>query len=321
MLSPRSEHVIGLDATSIIVNPVNPISTLTVEQVHGIFTGSISNWSELGGTSIPIKLVITRSKGGPFDTFDALVLDGAHLGSGAQFAQDGQAVSAAVAADAAAIGFTRVADVGRAKVLAISSAGTPFKPDRNTIGREDYPLSRRLYLYTGTSARSSPTAKFVAFVQSDAGQKIVNGDGFIGTVSSLVAPSGGQRIVPAGAPAAYANLIHNFEQASVTLYFNTGSYVLDNKALVDLGRIVQLLTSDRLRGHSVVLAGFADSVGDAASNLQLSRQRAEAAAIALKEEGVRVSDALGFGQDLPIRTNATAEGREKNRRVEIFFSR
>ena len=65
--------------------------------------------------------------------------------------------------------------------------------------------------------------------------------------------------------------------------------------------------------------GHTDATGGAARNRQLSQQRAESVRDYLVKAGVEGKRmvALGFGPDRPIADNATAEGQEKNRRVEL----
>ncbi len=81
-----------------------------------------------------------------------------------------------------------------------------------------------------------------------------------------------------------------------------------------------------LRDHptaEIVLEGHTDNVGDPATNQRLSQQRADAIKAALAARGVaaeRVSTA-GIGQDRPITSNDTEEGRAQNRRVEIVVVR
>jgi len=260
-------------------------------------------------------------KSGTYDTFKALVLDKSALTSRARRFEDSAALSLAVSGDPHAIGFIGLPYVNQAKALRVSSGGAAIAPTSLTVGRETYPLTRRLFLYTASSPQNPLVGRFVAFVQSDPGQQIVNRDGFVGTVTSLAATKSSSRNLPAAAPAGYRRLVDAFDQASFNFYFNTGSDVLDNKALVDVGRLVGLLSASANRTKQVVLAGFADSTGDAQSNVALSVNRARAAGRELEAQGIRVKDTMGFGQDLPIRDNSTEQGREKNRRVEIFITR
>ncbi|MGP6156454.1 MAG: substrate-binding domain-containing protein [Vulcanimicrobiaceae bacterium] len=321
MTSPNSEHVIGLDGIAVIVNATNPLSSLTISQLKDIFTGRITEWKAVGGGSGRIAVRSRNDKSGTYDTFKSLVLDRAPLVAGARRYEDSATLSASVSLDQNAIGFVGLPYVNHAKALRVASGGAPIAPTALTVGRETYPLTRRLFLYTAASPKDPLVTKFVSFVQSDAGQRIVNRDGFVGTVTSLATMRSSSKSLPSGAPPRYRRLVDSFDQASFDFYFDSGSDVLDNKALVDVRRLVALLSSGPKAHKQVVLAGFADSTGDPASNLALSESRAQAAASVLEAQGIRVKETMGFGQQLPIRDNTTEAGREKNRRVEIFTTR
>jgi OOP family OmpA-OmpF porin len=70
----------------------------------------------------------------------------------------------------------------------------------------------------------------------------------------------------------------------------------------------------------ITIEGHTDNIGIPASNLTLSQRRAEAVRAALVETYQTPADhltAIGFGQTQPVETNATIEGRARNRRVEL----
>ncbi|WP_426060185.1 OmpA family protein [Hymenobacter sp. B1770] len=78
--------------------------------------------------------------------------------------------------------------------------------------------------------------------------------------------------------------------------------------------------NQRYSGKDVRVMGFADSRGAASYNLDLAKQRAEAVKNYLTQNGKLAADKVStesFGQEQPVATNATPEGRQKNRRVEI----
>ena len=104
------------------------------------------------------------------------------------------------------------------------------------------------------------------------------------------------------------------------LRFASGSAALPAGELPDLDRTAKLLSdypelAARIEGHT-------DSVGSAALNQRLSQQRAEAVMAALVDRGVAASrlNAEGLGPDRPIASNATPDGRSRNRRVEIYIT-
>lgn len=320
MHSPIAEHVIGLDGIAVIVNAANPVSTLSTQQLEAIFTGRATTWAAVGGRARPIAVLARDDKSGTWDTFKTLVLKSRALVPSAHRFEDSATLSSTVATDPDAIGFIGLPYVHAAKALRIASGTTPVAPSVLSVGRETYPLTRRLFVYSAEKPRDPLVDRFISFVESDAGQRIVNRDGFVGTVTSLATSKSNSRSLPSGTSARYRALVDAYDQMNFNFYFNTGSDELDNKALVDVGRLVSLLSAGGNR-KSVVLAGFADSTGDPANNVRLSEHRARSAASELREQGIRVKEMLGFGQELPIRDNATIRGREKNRRVEIFLTR
>jgi phosphate transport system substrate-binding protein len=316
--------VIGLDGIAIIVNASNRVSALTMSQLRDIFSGKITAWNVVGGLPHGIHVLARDAKSGTYDTFTALVLEQSPLVPTALRFEDSALLSATVAGDPDAIGFIGLPFVAHAKALRIASGGSPVAPSKLTVGRESYPLTRRLFLYTAIVPANPLVGKFVSFVQADAGQRIADKDGFVGTVTMLATPKSPpqSRSLPPDAPARYKALVDRFDQTSFNFYFNSGSGALDNKALVDVGRLVDSVASTRgSRQRKIVLVGFSDSAGDPRANQWLSESRAKAAAAELEAQGLTVDEAIGFGQKLPIRDNATEAGREKNRRVEIFLTR
>lgn len=84
-----------------------------------------------------------------------------------------------------------------------------------------------------------------------------------------------------------------------------------------LDKVAQTLTQDNKSG--ILVTGYTDSTGNDAINIPLSQARAQSVANYLASRGVSTSriNAQGHGAANPIASNATAEGREQNRRVEI----
>lgn len=90
------------------------------------------------------------------------------------------------------------------------------------------------------------------------------------------------------------------------------------RALWDLGRFLSQYPQ-----HEVLVEGFTDSVGSEELNQALSQMRAQAVKDVLVEQGVareRIAT-RGLGEAYPVADNATAQGRERNRRVEILIPR
>lgn len=315
MTSPAAEHVLGLDGIAVIVSKGNSVQSLTKEQIARVFAGEIADWSRLGSPAGAINVYARDDKSGTYDTFKALVLGSKRLVASAKRFEDSRELSDAVSKDPNGIGFIGLPYVLDAKAVAVSETDTrPFLPNHFTVSTEDYALSRRLFLYTAANPTNDVARKFVSFALSPQGQEIVERIGFVGqNVSPVVS-----RAVPSDAPERYKQLTTGASRLSLDFRFRTGSSELDNKALADLDRVVTFLTDLHYSGQNILLLGFADSTGASQTNEALSKNRANVVAQQFQERGLNAFAVVGFGPQLPVASNGTPEGRDKNRRVEIW---
>jgi outer membrane protein OmpA-like peptidoglycan-associated protein len=79
-----------------------------------------------------------------------------------------------------------------------------------------------------------------------------------------------------------------------------------------------VLSSAENRQKSILLIGFTDNLGNPAKNITLSTQRAQSMQNEFAKFGVK-TEIFGFGQALPIASNANPIGQDKNRRVEVWL--
>lgn len=100
------------------------------------------------------------------------------------------------------------------------------------------------------------------------------------------------------------------------IYFNTGSAELRPESEQELDRLVEIMRNSTL---SVEIGGHTDNTGTASGNQSLSQRRAESVRAYVVEAGIPAAriTARGYGQEDPIATNDTEEGRQMNRRVEV----
>ena len=101
--------------------------------------------------------------------------------------------------------------------------------------------------------------------------------------------------------------------------FESGQSALKQDAQSSLVEVVDLLQSQP--DHKIRIEGHTDSTGDATANLKLSEQRANKvmeSLVALGVDSVRIA-AAGMGEDFPIASNDTEEGRSQNRRVDVIL--
>jgi glucose/mannose transport system substrate-binding protein len=137
---------------------------------------------------------------------------------------------------------------------------------------------------------------------------------FASQTIELVSPA-----VPPDAPPGYANDVNGAAKLNLLLHFRPGNTQLDDKALADVKRLVDLLHNPTYQGRHILLFGFSDSMGGNRTNLRISKLRAKAVGDQLQSRGLTPSLVTGYGKALPIAPNETDDGREENRRVEVWL--
>ena len=310
--SPATEHVIALDGIAVIVHPANPLRSLDRGALHDIFTGKIGDWSALGLGAEPIHVLARDDMSGTFDTFKHLVLRKDRLASAAQRFSSSELLSDAVASDPAAIGFVGIAYVRAARAIALGERGAaPLMPTQFTVATEGYMLSRRLYLYTLPKPRTAWVPDLISFALSPRAQDVAVKSQFVdlGLITRTAQCDG-------LCPTRYASTIAGAQRVSLDFRFRSGSDRPDSRAERDFDRLVSFLRAHR--DAKLRLLGFSDALGDAGSNLKLSVDRAKAIEQELAMRGVLPDLVTGFGSAMPLADNDTDEGRQRNRRVEVW---
>lgn len=316
MSLPGSETVLGLDGLAIITSPNNPVSKVSIDQLVAIFSGEITNWSQLNGKDMPIKIYARDDKSGTWDSFKSLVLDTqkAKLAENAVRVESSSELSDMVAREAGAIGFIGLPYVRHAKLLAISSTDSSkaIMPTHFTVGTEDYPLSRRLFFYTPQQNANIEAQEFVRFVVTERGQSIVEDVGFVSQNIKLGKPFDNDFY-----PTDMRELIARSERLSINFRFKSGSDELDTKSLSDLDRVARYVEVNAPK--RVQLFGFSDGEGDGAKGRELSERRARVVEQALIQRGIYPLVVKGMGDAAPLAASTTEEGKNINRRVEVWI--
>ena len=316
MTAPASEIVIGIQGIAAVVSPTNRLSSLTVPQLRSVLSGRTADWSQLGGVPGPIHVYAVDNQGGALDTSLDVLASQDDLASTAVKVASEQALAAAVATDHNGIGFVVFGSTGNTKVLSVADTNaSPVAPSDLSIATETYPLAQRLYLYVAPSSSNLFAKRFSAYVSSAGGQAVVEASGLVPlTVKSEAAA------VPDAASDRFKLLVAGATRLSVDFRFQPGSLELDGRSARDLDRLVAYLKVQRVNPSRVILAGFADSNGAPAANQVVSQRRAEVVTAALSKAGIVPGKTAMFGAELPVADNATPEGRERNRRVEVYLA-
>ncbi len=311
----QREHVIALDGVAVVVHPDNPLSSVDLATLRGIFTGSQSRWPGVDGVPRKIRVLARDAQSGTFDAFKALVLDGADVASSAERFESNRAIAVEVAKDVDSIGFLSLSEIAATKALAIDGGGArPQTPSMASVAVEDYPLTRRLSLYTRAGAPKLAD-DFVRYALTNEAQKTVARSGFVNLAVRAIDPPSAPH-----ATSEYVNFVQGAKRLSVNFRFDHSVAIFDNRAQIDLYRLAGFLKRDENRGGILKLAGFTDnSLKKPALAVSMSEVWAEFVADGLGRSQVRVQELHGFGAAMPVADNANTRGRELNRRVEVWW--
>jgi phosphate transport system substrate-binding protein len=163
-------HKIALDGIVTVVHPSMKIANITLEQLRDIYNGKITSWKELGGPNRPISVVSRDTSSGTYEVWEEKILKGDKVRADALLvASNGQAVQT-VAQNRYAIGYIGIGYLDKT-VKALKVNKKTATPD--SIRDGSWPIARPLFMYTNGKP-AGVIAKFIDFVLSKEGQKIVN---------------------------------------------------------------------------------------------------------------------------------------------------
>jgi len=168
-------NVVANDAIVPVVHPKNKVKNLSIDQLSQIYQGKITNWKEVGGEDLKIVVISRDSSSGTFESWDHFVMKKSKVAPQAQMLASNGAIVTAVAKNRYAISYLGIGYVNKSvKPLQVNGITASIA---TALSRE-YPLSRELYMYTDGDA-TGDVAKYIDFVKSPAGQKIVVKEGFV----------------------------------------------------------------------------------------------------------------------------------------------
>jgi phosphate transport system substrate-binding protein len=181
------EHVIARDAIAVVVHPSNLVDRLTLQQLSDIFSGCITNWSEVGGEDGPIVLLSRESNSGTHVYFLEQVVRLGDKDATTLFSPDtllmpsSEGISVEVRQNPNAIGYDGLGYVTPdQKTIAVATGpgGSFVLPEIETVNSGEYPIARDLYMYTAGEPQGI-IAAYLAWIRSPEGQAIVGELGFV----------------------------------------------------------------------------------------------------------------------------------------------
>lgn len=172
-----AENIVAIDGIAVVVDPANEVSDLNKQQLSDIYTGTITNWSEVGGADAPIVVVGREAGSGTRSAFEELLEIEDQCAYSNELDSTG-AVMAKVASTPGSIGYVSL-DVLDDTVKAVSLEGVA--PSEETILAGDYFLSRPFVMATkGAIDEQNDLVKALFnFLGTDEGKEIITSVGLI----------------------------------------------------------------------------------------------------------------------------------------------
>jgi phosphate transport system substrate-binding protein len=181
------EHTIARDAIAVIVNPENPVSRLTLQQISDIYSGKYNNWTELGGEDRPIVRLSRETNSGTHVYFLETVLRMGNKEDKTLFSMDtlllpsSQGIIDEIRLNPNAIGYDGLGYVpADLKTIAIAeeAGGAYVLPSIATVNDKSYPIARDLYMYTNGQPEGD-LKDYLDWILSPEAQQIVADLGFV----------------------------------------------------------------------------------------------------------------------------------------------
>ena len=170
------ETVVALDGIAIVVNPENPVSDLDIDTIAKIYTGEITNWSEVGGADAEIVLVGREAGSGTRSGFEELTETVDKCKYRQELTSTGDVITA-VAQNPDAIGYASLASV-KDSVKALKVAGVT--PTEETVKDGSYLIQRPFVLVTKEGVELSPVAQaFFDYATKGQANDIITASGVV----------------------------------------------------------------------------------------------------------------------------------------------
>ena len=171
------ENIVAIDGIAVITEETNSVTDISAEALWKIYTGEITNWSDLGGADMPIVVIGREAGSGTRDAFEELL----EIADGCKYAQELDstgAVLAKVASTPGAIGYVSL-DVVDSSVIALKLDGV--EPSEEQILAGNYILQRPFVMATTgeISEQSEAVKAWFDYIGSDAGKEVIKKVGLI----------------------------------------------------------------------------------------------------------------------------------------------
>lgn len=171
---------VAWDALAVIVHPDNPLANVSLQQLQDIFLGRITNWKQLGGEDVPLRLYIRQGKNSGvgrslrknlFANYDQEFV-------AAEIFPSTGPLEKAIETDVHAIGVTGVSSARKRNLKLVQLEGRD--PGYENIRNGDYLLYRPMYLsYNADNAKAEEVKRFIRFIYGKDGSAVLANNGIV----------------------------------------------------------------------------------------------------------------------------------------------
>jgi phosphate transport system substrate-binding protein len=328
LTAERQSHVLGLDALVPVVSPLETVDRISLSQLARLYAGGTTG----------LTPYLTSEDDGQAQAFEDRLLRTARLtlSDDVMRQPDATSLTEVIGVTPGAIGMVNFGNTATAQAISIEdSCGYVAVPTLTALKTQDYPLTLPLFLYLGQQRQPQVMQDFLTWLRTPEAHLVVRRAGFVdqGPIP-IPLDAQGQRFVNAIKSAGpdlpleelqrLVAVLTAHTRLSTTFRFEVGGTRLEAASRSNLRDLALTIEAGTYAGRDVLLAGFSDGQGDAAANLALSEERAQAVADALMSllgdafpEDVSLTVAA-FGEALPMGCDDTVWGRSANRRVELW---
>ncbi|MBU4247871.1 MAG: phosphate ABC transporter substrate-binding protein [Verrucomicrobia bacterium] len=177
-LPPEARELLGVtvarDGIAIIVNPANILTNLSLEQIRGIFEGTIKNWNEVGGADHPVRVISREAGSGTRSSFETII-GGITLANAAIIQDSNGTIRETVANDRDAVGYLSHGLLNE-KVKAVRTDGVECTEKEIVAGR--YKLVRPVFLLI-QGLPAGAVKDFIDYILSSEGQETIQMNGLL----------------------------------------------------------------------------------------------------------------------------------------------
>ena len=177
---------VAWDALVVIVHKDNPLESITLNEVRGLYTGKVKNWRELGGSDAPVELYVRNGKiSGVGRTIRKLVFANYDMDFVAKHVvKSSGPLEKAVEENPYAVGITGISSARKRNVKVLKLEN--IEPSYDNIKTGDYLLYRPLYItYNQTSENRAEIERFIRFAHGREGKKILRNNNVVPYTDAL----------------------------------------------------------------------------------------------------------------------------------------